>query len=621
MNDQPKPTELRFAHFTLKPATGELCHGNASVRIADKPLAVLLMLLERPGELVTREELRERFWPHALTADFDNSLNAAVKRLRDVLGDDASEPRFVETLPRRGYRLISSDDEARAHSRPSSGLGRRAGLAAALLLALLVVGIGWQRRAPAPATPLPFSSIPRLAVLPLASHGHDTIDLAGGLTEELTSTLAMLAPERLAVIASTSARAADAGGGGIEAMRASLGATHVIEGGVRSEESRVKITLRLVESGSATLLWAHAYELEHPAGLALQEAVAARVAEALKLSVADLRPRLTSTEGVSDESIQDYWTAKRALGQTPTPEIIYEARDALDRAVGRDPQFAAAHAALADLYLLVLQSQPSDEAAERAETAAREAVRLDKDMAAGHAALAMVALNRWDFEQARRSIERSLSLDPGQASHHHWAALVHSARGEHHRAISAALRAESLDPLSYAVNVDLGWTYYYARQFEAAIAHEIEMRNKWPVAGPLPWFVPLALHLSDRSDEAVEALRRDLEQREIPVASRLRFDRASEQGIPGVARWARDVFARQAQTGIANTQMLARLHALLDERDEALEWLVAAVDTRAGWLAYLAVDPALDGLRRDPRFAEIASGMRARTDRPRSGGD
>ncbi len=328
MNDQPKPTELRFAHFTLKPATGELCHGNASVRIADKPLAVLLMLLERPGELVTREELRERFWPHALTADFDNSLNAAVKRLRDVLGDDASEPRFVETLPRRGYRLISSDDEARAHSRPSSGLGRRAGLAAALLLALLVVGIGWQRRAPAPATPPPFSSIPRLAVLPLASHGHDTIDLAGGLTEELTSTLAMLAPERLAVIASTSARAADAGGGGIEAMRASLGATHVIEGGVRSEESRVKITLRLVESGSATLLWAHAYELEHPAGLALQEAVAARVAEALKLSVADLRPRLTSTEGVSDESIQDYWTAKRALGQTPTPEIIYEARDA-----------------------------------------------------------------------------------------------------------------------------------------------------------------------------------------------------------------------------------------------------------------------------------------------------
>lgn len=242
---------------------------------------------------------------------------------------------------------------------------------------------------------------------------------------------------------------------------------------------------------------------------------------------------------------------------------------------------------------------------------ARAAIRLDENSALGHAALAVASLQGWDLAAARSSMERSLALDPGQAVHQRWASLVHSAHGAHERAVEAASRAAALDPLSWATNADLGWAHYYARDFEAAVAHERDTRSRWPVPGPLPWFVPLSLHLAGRDEAAVLRLREDLETRGIAAPRRLAFERAAAAGAQAVARWALDVFSRQAARGPANTQMLVRLHAQRGELEDAFGWLSKAVASRAGWLVYLDVDPALDPLRGDPRLARVAAVIRS----------
>lgn len=553
---------------------------------------------------MTRAELHERLWPGALAADFDNSLNAAVKRLREVLGDRADAPRLVETLPRRGYRFVAPLEAGRSAPRRRRRT-RAAALAATLGLGVALAALGPPRDVPEAAGPAA-----RLVVLPLAGPEGDAGALADGLTEELTATLAALSPDRLSVLASTSARAIHDAGAGVREIRRRLAATHVLEGGVRTQADRIRVSLRLVDTATEVPLWAWSDDLRDPGGLDLQEAVAARVADALELSLPALRPRLAAGATVSPSSIEDYWTARRALRYPPSAARVAQAETALDRALARDPDFAAGHAALAELQLLRLQASGSADDAARAERAARAAIRLDPEAGGPYAVLALARLHRWDLEGAWRAAERGLALDAGQAVQQHAAALVRSASGEDESAVAAARRAVALDPLSWTVDGDLAWTYYYARRFGDAIAHERSSREKWPAGSPLPWVVPLSLQLAGRGDEAVERLRLDLAARGIADESRRRFDRAAEAGSLGVAGWARDVFLRQAETGPANTQMLVRLHALRAENEAALDWLERAADAREGWLVWAALDPALDGLRSEPRYERVVRRVR-----------
>ena len=269
---------FRFGPFDLDPRSRELREGAKRQRLQEQPFAILRLLLEHPGRVITRDEFRQQLWPDGTFVDFEHSLNAAVKRLRAALGDDADNPRFIDTVPRRGYRFIA----------PVSTDGPTG-----------------------PATPHRLARTTpalRLAVLPFANLSRDPAEqyFADGLTEEMIAQLGRLCRERVGIVAKTSSAVAHATHHTVEAIGAALRADYLLEGGVRSHGDRVRITARLVDTTSATHLWADSYERPLTDYLSVQVDVAARIAQSLATGLLDTRPTATGAETSHAEAYQAY---------------------------------------------------------------------------------------------------------------------------------------------------------------------------------------------------------------------------------------------------------------------------------------------------------------------------
>jgi TolB-like protein/DNA-binding winged helix-turn-helix (wHTH) protein len=287
--DRFSGTPIRFGLFELDPAAGELCKEGRRVHLQDKPLQLLLALLERPGEVVTRGELQGAVWVDTDFLDFDASLNSSVRKLRHALGDSADSPRFVATVPRHGYRFIAPVSLAR----PAPGEGaehegaarRRWGWAALSLLALsFAVAALW--RASTPVEVRPAGSEPaRLAVLPFVNLDREAERelYTDGLTEELIAGLGALDHERLVVIARTSAMTYKGTDKRIPEIGRELGVDYVLEGSARWEGERVRITAQLVAADDGSHLWARSYERPANEIFAVQREIAGLVARSLEL--------------------------------------------------------------------------------------------------------------------------------------------------------------------------------------------------------------------------------------------------------------------------------------------------------------------------------------------------
>lgn len=614
------PTIHRFGGFEFSTRTLELTRDGHPVSLAPQPARVLRILLEHPGTLLLREEIQERIWPDEPSRVTRNQgLNACIRQIRYALGEDASSPTFIQTLPRRGYRFFApvetrertgpgpTDVTRPGSGRPGPGRGRLVGAAAAALLGLLVVA-GIRHAGPGPgATTTDHAAAPaRLAVLPFEdlSAGSDRPDgFAPGLTEELTTRLASVDPRRLDIVAFASSRRGAAGADGPAEAGRRVAADYVLDGTVRREGSRIRVSARLVEVADGTHLWADQFEGEFASLLDLQASLGVRVTASVLPSLPGPRPTRSSParDEPSPEARRPYLEGLHLLSWE-TPEGARAAVDRLRDAVRLDPGFAAGHAALGEALFWSGQR-------DLAERSARRALDLGVDVPEAHLVLGEVLLDRdFAFPEADVRFRRALELAPGRPEFHRAYAHYLTAVGRHDEAIGHLETARGLDPLSPALDGDAGWHLYLAGRYEEAARRCAElaplMRGIVRARGKrcaLQALVQLG-RIEEARDHALAIL--ELAGADEPTLAEVR-DAPGRQALAVYTAWSLRPENRAVALGGDTPYTVARALADLGDDDRALASLEAALRDRPRGFLMVAVEPRFDRLRDHPRFRRL----------------
>jgi TolB-like protein/Tfp pilus assembly protein PilF len=563
---------IRFAPFELDCRSRLLRDGTRSVRLQDQPFEILRLLLDRPGDVITRDELRHRLWPEGTFVDFEHSLNAAVKRLRAALGDDADHPRFVETVPRRGYRFIASIDREQAAARPIA----------------------------APLT--------RLVVLPFTNLSEDSSHeyFADGLTEELIAQLGPLCRGKVGVIARWSSmvykgslqRAREIG----EALRAD----HLLEGSVRRDGSRVRIIARLIETTSESELWSKTYERTADDWLAVQADVASLVARSL---IQELVPGVQAGRRAdAHPAAYQAYLRGRYHWAKPGDSGLTESLRGFEEATQLAPDFAAAHGGLARVRLG--SAEYYREAPRPALVAAREsasrALELDPTVSEAIAVLADIRRTLdMDWAGAEAGFLAALALNPSNeyALRGYGVTLALCSRfDDGARYIDQACE---IDPLCLMANTMAAWVRYLSSDVDRAIdrcQHALHL---------FPEFVPAARLLGAAYQRAGEHARARATLEPIAAASADPVSLAwlaHLQAVDGAR-----ANARQSITHALSLQSrryvppfhVAIAYAGLEDYDCAFAALEQAWIDRDPALASVTVEPRLDSLRRDRRYDDL----------------
>src|ERR1700674_4721736 len=489
--ETPRSTPVvRFGTYEVSLQSGEVRKAGLRIKLQQQPMKLLEILLERPGEVVTREELRSRVWPSESFGDFDQALNIAVGKLRSALGDSAENPRFIETLPKRGYRFIAdvSVVNADAHTKkqlessardlpgsernsepgpkPQGGglaiapkrrhwLLRPAIFGLAVVVSLSILSV-WRSRSPGGAP----AGIRSLAVLPLENLSGDSSQnyFADGMTDELITDLAQISALR--VISRTSVMVYKGARKPLPQIARELNVDAVVEGTVHHSGDHVRITAQLIEASTDKHLWSQSYEGELRDTLALQNRVASAIADQIRIN---LTPReqaaLKSAKAVDPEAYQSYLKG-RYFWNKRTADGLKAALAYFNQAIEEDPKYAQAYSGLADTYALSGDWQYGvmrfKEALPKAKAAAIKALELDSSLSEAHTSLGYsLRAFDWDFDSAGKEFQRAIELNPGYATAHHWNAMNLGLLGRPKEALVEMRKAENLDPLSLIINADL----------------------------------------------------------------------------------------------------------------------------------------------------------------------
>ncbi|HWC73165.1 MAG TPA: winged helix-turn-helix domain-containing protein [Gemmatimonadales bacterium] len=605
---------IRFGPFAVDLRAGELRKEGKKIRLQQQPLRLLVLLLEHPGEVVTREELRQAIWPTHEFGSFDEGLDAAVYKLRSALGDSAEKPRFVETLPRRGYRFIGTIDGV------TSSVPRRSwhapirkpfiltgGVAAALALALSLRAGPTGRH------------IHSLVVLPLANMSGDSTQeyVADGMTETLITDLGKIAGLR--VISRTSAMHYKGTRETLPAIGRELHVDAVVEGSVLRSGDRVRVTAQLVEAPTDRHLWAETYERDVRDVLGLEDAVARAITNEVQLRLADVPGRgsvaTTNRTRPVDPDAYDLYLRGRREWDTWTENGVRASIVYFERAIQRDSSYAPAWAGLSDAYggLAGSNSLPSEWAWRKADTAARRAIQLDDSLSDAHASLAMVLAHLyWSWPAAEQEFRRAIALNSNNAFAHQQYGDVLSRGGQFDAAIREMQRALELDPLSPNKQSSVGAALYRAGRYDEALQLFLQV--------PDPDFISENRHrriavIYERQGKLPQAMAEWLTALKISGKQDLAASVDSAYRASGYAAakrvylWAdvRDK-ERRAQNPYPRPRSLdiAADYALLGERAKAYEWIDKAFREREWPLMYLMVDDRFETLRQDARFRNLA---------------
>src|SRR5262245_8960178 len=550
-----------FGPFTLDARTGELSNAGNRTPLRDQSLQLLVALLERPGELVTRDELTGRLWPAGTFVDFDRGLNKVINHLRDALGDSAEQPRFVETLPRKGYRFIApvtvgQGDVPAVPAPPPRRLFRWLWLSAALAAGLAVAAIvAWWSAGNRAAAP----RISALAVIPLENLSRDPDQqyFADGLTDALITDLAKMGGAR--ITSRTSVMQYLGTKKTIQEIGRELNVDAIVEGTVTHAGNRVRVTAQLIQVSTDMHLWADAYERDVSEILDLQRALATDIARRINIFLKPLdRGRL-----VNPEAYGLYLKGRYAFYQY-TSRGWQEAIQRYDDAIAIDPGFAPAHASLAETYVVAgtYGAIPTEEALTRGKAAAARALELDDRLASAHYALATAhAWYDWDWTGAEREFARGLELNPQHAMGRNWHGGYLSLLGRHDQAIAEQERARELDPLSLIVNANLTRALYWARRYDEAIVQARATLKLDPGFGVALFWLEGARRHKGLIDEAV-ALRRSAAS---PARAAAIADTFARGGFRALLRESGEDFEK---SGLLETA--ARCYAQVGETDKAM---------------------------------------------------
>jgi TolB-like protein/DNA-binding winged helix-turn-helix (wHTH) protein/Tfp pilus assembly protein PilF len=646
---------MRFGVYEFDLRSGELRKHGIRIKLQEQPCQILAILLEHRGEMVTREELQRRLWPSDTFVDFDHSLNTAVMRLREALNDSSENPRFIETLPRRGYRFVAPVEEksvsltetiqaqtgevsvsesalaknSLALPPLSPGLPATAGkevgrlprqvvvLAAIFLLGIVLAGGLAARylRKPSVVTAPP-DQITSLVVLPFEnlSADKDQAYFADGMTDELIAHLAKI--RSLRVISRTSSMEYKGTHKTLSQIARDLNVDAVVEGTVLRSGDRVRITAELVQVATDRHLWAETYESQLGDILTLQSHVTSAIVNEIRVKLTpEDQVRLAATRPVSTQSYENYLKG-RYYWNKRSQEGLTKAINYFQVAVEKDPRYALAYAGLADCYSIIgsaiVGTVPTAEVAPKARAAALKSLELDNTLAEAHTSLATVRFNYdWDWNSAASGFRRAVELNPSYATAYQRNSLYLMSMGRTSESIAEMNRAHDLDPLSVSMNFSLGWRLYMAREYDQAIE---QLRNTIDMD---PGFVLPHLVLGQAYeqkkayDQAITELRRaaDISQNSPPVLAAL----ARTYAVSGRSTEARnllDQLMQQSKKQYVSPFYVAIVYAGLGEKDQALDWLEKAYGDHSNAIIFLKVDPQLDTLRASPRFHELQRKLR-----------
>jgi len=570
---------VRFADFEVDLRAGELRRGSTRIRLQEQPFQVLAILLQQAGEIVTREELCKRLWHSDTFVDFDNSLNTAINKIREALGDSAEDPHFVETLPRRGYRFIAQIQGASARTpRPSKMESLSAKSAGA---------------------------IDSLAVLPLenASGDPETEYLSDGIAETLINSLAQLRKIRV-VPRTLSFRYR---GAGVDLLKAGreLGVRAVLAGRMVQRSDDLTVSVELVDVDRQAHLWGTRYNRRMTDLIVLQEELATEIAEKLRLQLTgEEKKRLRKRPTQNNEAFRLLLQAQHYISGG-SPEGLSKGIALCQQAIDIDPTYAGVYARIsfARSIQYVWAYAVSADVAPLMVVAAKKALELDDTLADAHVAMAWSLFWTWDFAGAEREARRSVELNPDATEAWSLLDLVVLSLGRFQDAIAAGKRAVEVAPLDYFSSFCLGVTYLHARQFENAIEQLRKTADIDPGSPPghssLAHAYASAGQCKAAIDECDLALALNRKNAFLVMIAATGYAMAGETGE---ARKLAEEVEKNWKTDGAAAFWLAAVYAYLGEKDTAFEWLERAFEVRAPFLVFLKIMWTHHHLRGDPRF-------------------
>jgi TolB-like protein/DNA-binding winged helix-turn-helix (wHTH) protein/Flp pilus assembly protein TadD len=617
---------VKFAEFQLDPRAGELFRSGQKVKIQERPLQVLSILLQHAGEVVTREELRQRIWPADTFVDFDHSVAVAISKVRDALRDSAEKPRFIETVGRRGYRFLLPLDTAAPSQAPTIDTQAPIALPTAPIaparnntrwlrlaltagaLALLVAASAFvlhQRRLTAAAMAPP--SISSIAVLPLENISNDPQQeyFVEGMTDEIITDLAKL--PGLRVISRTSAVQYKGTHKSLPQIGRELNVDAIVEGTVMREGDRVRIRAQLIYAPRDQHLWAEAYERDLKDVLALQAEVAQDIAGQIRLALTSQQQERLASRSVDPEAHELYLKG-RYFWNKRDPQDIAKAAQYFQQAIAKDPNYAAAYAGLADAYVFSGSSSvPVEQTMAQAKVAAEKALQLDPNLAEAHASLGLIApYFGWNWADAKRHYEQAIAINPNYATAYHWYAEGYLIpMGQADQAIAEMRKAQELDPLSPAIAMDLGKELYYARRYDEALMQLNRALELDPnLFAAHNWLSDTYLE-KGMYTEAMAELEKAKPYREEPVYVRETAYLYARMGRRADAEKALAKALELSRGKPVNSGAVALIYAGLGDKDKAFSWLYKACAENAYFMTSLKYWTVFDLLRSDPRFAEL----------------
>lgn len=604
---------IQFGVFEVDLAAGELRRRGVRLHLQAQPFGVLAMLLEKPGAIVSREELRQRLWPGDVFVDFDQGLNKAINKLREALGDSAENPRFIETVPRKGYRFIAAlpvlSEPATAETTPgvqtsprqagrrSAGYWVFAGLAMALALAATAY-FGTHRTS---------AAIDSIAVLPLTNDAKDAnLDyLCDGVAESVTNKLSQIPGLRVmarSTVFHFKGKESDPRSAGRE-----LGVGAVLTGHIAQRNDTMTISVELTSVRDGSLIWGEQYNRRFIDVFRALDEIAPQIASAMRVQLTGPQQQRLRQRYTENTEAYHLYLRGRFYFNKRTGDGFLKAVEYFQQAIAKDPNYGLAYAGLADTYgLLGWDASSPGDYYPRAKEMAEKALAIDGDMAEAHTSLAMVkALYEWDWSAAEQEFRRAIDLNPGYATAHHWYGVHLAAMGRFEESSRELQKALELDPLSLIISVNTAYPYHYMHQYARAMEiyqKVIDMDPSFPVAHE---DLGAAYEQQGRHEEGLqEAILMLRFSGQSQLADRVAAGKAAGGYKAGLANWMEGL-QNEAKSHNVSPVRFAQIYVLLGDRDRAFAALDQAVQVRSPQLVYLKVDPRYDALRADARFPAL----------------
>ncbi len=629
------PAVARFGPYEVNTQLGEMRKYGIRIKLGEQPLRILILLMERQGELVTREELRSTLWSNNTFVDFDHSLNSAVQRLRESVSDTAEKAHWIETVPRRGYRFVGSVEWAKPNGTKVNGSGPPAAQPtkesvsaasaldipralpevsvseqnirnwrwwwAAVALSVIVVCLVSLRLFRSMGGAATSTGIHSLAVIPLQNLSGDPSQeyFVDGMTEELITALAK--NRSLRVTSRTSAMQYKNAQRPVREIAQELGVDAILEGSVMRSGDRIHMTIQLIRVSDNTHVWTESYDRDLNQAFTLPSDLSQTIAKEVKVAISSSeRPRYVNPEA-HDAYLHGRFFWFREKNES--------ARENFEKAIRLQPDYAAAWSGLADYYALraVAGEVPPGEARPSWESDVRRAIALDGSLSDAHNALAgWYLFGAWDWTKAESESELAIALNPNNAEAYHLHSYVLTVAGRLSEAVAEQKRGMEIDP--FVRPWALGYTYYHMRQYDAAIAEFLLRSKADPTSAGLYFMLSDAYRFAGRDREAVQQLEEGFAiagKREIVPVVRKAFEMG---GYEAVAQW-RLSDAKAHAHGYRSPYWLALVSGLAKQKEETLRLLEAAYRERSPRLVFVRNEPEFDFIHSEPRYQEIVKKM------------